>query len=351
MPTSPSPAPASPNEALRWAAFGVGVSVIGFFAKVAIAVHTGSTAVLSDAMESSVNLVTSGFTVWAVWLSTRPRDEEHPYGHGKVEYFSVAIEAVLLGVAGIAIALVAGRALFVPPDLRSPGVGALAALAVGMSLWASGAAMIRAGRRLESPAIVADGEHLRADAVTTAAIVVGLALVAWTGVRWLDPALGLILAAWVLRSAWRLMREAIGGLMDEASEPLLDAIADTLESVRRPGWTTPHHVKVHRLGSAIHVDLHIVFPWYSDLRSVHEDSLVIEAAMRERFGARCETMVHMEPCRPSSCRLCDLEACPERGDPFEARVRWTGAQIRQPRRHGHVEATHRTPLKADVDGA
>ncbi len=329
------------RAAITWATVAFVTSSALILAKFGAWWVTESTAILSDALESIINVVTSGFALYAVWLSARPRDEDHPYGHGKVEYVSAAIEGALILSAAVAILVVAVPRFWRPSDLDRLDLGAALISVIGIVTLVMGTLIRNAGRRLESPTIEADGAHLRADAVTTFGVLVGVILVRFTGVVWLDPLTAVVVAGSLVFTGIRIMRTAVGGLMDEADPALLDEIGDTLARVRRPGWVTPHHAKVHRLGQAIHVDMHLVFPRYWSLSQAHDASEEIEAALQARFGERTEAMVHMEPCTDQSCTYCDAPQCPVRAAEFIARRRWD---------HTTIARTHRAqPLSGPDD--
>lgn len=320
------------SAAKRWAMFSMVFALLLTAAKTGAWWITGSAAILSDALESIVNILSSGFVLYAIWLSERPRDADHPYGHGKVEYFSAGFEGALVMAAAVSIGVVGADRLLRPSDIEQLGLGMALQGGISVVTLIAGQAVIRAGRRLQSPSLEADGVHIRSDAITSFGVLVGLALVWITGAQWLDGLCALIVAVWLAFSGVVVVRRAIGGLMDEADPDLLDAIATTIEAVREPGWIAPHHTKVHRLGSTIHIDLHLVFPAFWTIEHVHEATLTIDAALRERFGERTEIMVHPESCRPESCAYCDLPECPIRQHPFIQRNVWDGALFARPSR-------------------
>lgn len=322
------------NAAIGWAGFAVAASVTLVVVKVIAFLLTGSSAILSDALESVINIVTSGFTLYAVWLSAQPRDLEHPYGHGKIEYLSATVEGALVVAAGVAILGISGYRLLHPPELTSLDVGVgLTALSVAISLGV-GMTLVKVGKRLESASLQADGVHLRSDAVTSLGALVGVGLVMVTGKVALDATVAMILSVWLMFDGGRVVRRAIGGILDEASPELLNQIAVVLEQSREPGWSSPHHTKVHRLGPTIHIDLHMVFPRFWSLELTHDATEKMENGMKAAFGRRSELMVHMEACRPTGCPQCDLEDCPIRDSPFIGRPSWNGEAIRRTHRQG-----------------
>ena len=312
---------------VRWATFGLGVSIALIALKAAAFGLTGSAAILSDALESCIHVVTSGFALFAVWLAAKPKDENHPYGHGKVEYFAAFTEGLLVALAGIAVIAISAQRLVDPQPLQRLDVGAALTALSALVCVGAGTALIRAGRRFESPTLEADGVHIRSDAVTSVGALVSTVLVRATGWLWLDSVAGILLGIVLVFSGARLVRRAVGGLMDEALPDVLERIAEVLLAQRRPGWVAPHACKVHRLGQSIHVDLHIVFPRFWALEDAHDASHTTEDALRAEFGERTEVMLHYEPCTPRSCTYCDAEDCPLREAAFRAALPWTGSTI------------------------
>lgn len=312
----------------RWALFGLVFNVVLTGSKWVAYALTSSTAVLSDAIESLVNVLSSSFVLYAVWLSHRPRDVDHPYGHGKVEYFSAGFEGALVLGAAMSIAGVAIWRLIEPVAPQRIGLGLVLELAISVVTLVVGTMMIRAGKKWQSMSLEADGVHIRSDAVTSFAAFFGILGVLLTGWVWLDASVALVVALWLAWSGVMVVRQAVGGLMDEADPDLLEEIAQSLMEIRKPGWLSPHHVKVHRLGPGIHIDMHMVFPAFWSIEHVHECSSQIDAHLRQRFGESVEVMVHMESCRPNSCGYCTIEDCPIRQHPFVQELEWDGDMIR-----------------------
>jgi cation diffusion facilitator family transporter len=326
----------SPSSAIRWAAGALVVSVALAVTKLVAWRVTGSAALMSDALESLINIVTSSFSLYAVWLSAQPRDADHPYGHGKVEYLAASVEGALIAAAGTTILIVAVPRLWLPAQLHALDVGLWASATIALAALVSGELIARAGRRLESLTVESDGLHLRSDGLTTSGAFVSLLVVHFTGWIWLDAATACVMAVWLGVSGVGIVRRAVGGLMDEAVPDLLEVIAGRLEELRQPGWLTPHHTKVHRHGQYVHIDMHLVLPRFWTLEQAHEVSLHVEQALRDEFSARSDIMTHLEPCRPSACSECDMSECPVRSAPFTSRPAWTGASIRLPMRDAQV---------------
>ena len=318
MPVSP----AIPlEEAGRWRAgrlaLAAGVAVLGV--KLAAWWLTGSAAVLSDALESVVNVAAAALLLYSLYVSHQPADRNHPYGHGKVEFFSAGVEGTLIASAALLIGVEAVRQLLVGAAPQRLDLGlVLVTAATGINV-AVGLHLVRVGRRFHSMALVADGRHLLSDVATSVAVIAGLALVRLTGVAWLDPLVALGVALHIVRVGWRLVREAIGGLMDEAEPPRLAAMVAALEAKREPPWIDAHSLRAWRSGPIDHVDLHLVVPRYFDADRLHQIDEHIESVLLAATGHPGEAIIHFDPCRPRHCAGCAMEACPVREVPFAGR--------------------------------
>ena len=227
-------APSPTTLRLRAALLSLVIGALLLAIKLGAWALTGSTAVLSDALESIVNVIAAGFAVYSVHLSRKPPDLDHPYGHGKIEFLSAGFEGGLIFVAGGLIIFEATRRLVVGVALArlSEGIGLVAFAAVVNLIL--GLYLIRTGKKTHSLTLVADGKHLLTDVYTSAATAAALAVVLLTGWRWIDPAFAIVAALNILRIGLGLMREAVGGIMDEADPEDLKIVAEALAQPRRP---------------------------------------------------------------------------------------------------------------------
>jgi cation diffusion facilitator family transporter len=304
---------------MRAGRLSLAVGVFVLAAKVAAWFVTGSVAVFSDAMESIVNVVAAVLLVWSLRLAAQPADRDHPYGHGKAEFLSAGVEGALIIVAALLIALQALRDLVVGALPQRLDVGI--ALVAGASLLngALGLHLVRTGRHTHSLALVADGRHVLTDVWTSAGVLLGLAAVEVTGRVWLDPLVALAVAANIVREGWRLLRHALGGLLDEADETLLAKLAAALDHERPPEWIDVHGLRAWRSGAEAHFDLHLVVPRYLDAERLHHLQESVEDRLRSAAGMPAEAVVHFDPCRPHECGHCAMPACPVRSAPHLAR--------------------------------
>lgn len=271
---------------------GVALAVLGL--KALAWWLTGSVALMADALESIVNVAAAVAALLAIRLSAAPPDANHPYGHAKAEYFSAVLEGVLIVVAALLILNEAWGAWQAPRPPALPAMGlAISAVATAINAGWSWQ-LFRAGRRLRSPALLADARHLLADVVTSAGVVVGVGAVALTGILWLDPLLAALTAVNILFSGWRLMRESVGGLMDEAVEPGLLARIRGLVSSEAAGAIEAHDLRTRHSGSTTFVEFHLVVPGDMRVAEAHEICDRIEAALKAELGSAVIT-IHVEP--------------------------------------------------------
>ncbi len=221
---------------------------------------TGSVSLLSDALESLVNLAGAMFALWMVAVAARPPDDEHPYGHHKAEYFSSGFEGVLILGAAVAILYEAGHRLFDPQPVEAIGLGiALAVLSSALNFGLAWS-MLKKAREVHSMALEADARHLVTDVVTSAGVVAGLVGVMLTGWLWLDPLLAALVALNIIREGWQLVRRSADGLMDHAVEPEMQQRIKAVLAGFAPQPVRFDHVTTRRAGSRRFVDLHMHMP-------------------------------------------------------------------------------------------
>ena len=284
---------------------------------------TRSQAVLTDALESIINVFTSGFALYSLYLASLPKDENHPYGHGKIENLSLGFEGGLIFMAGAFILYSATRGLLHPHPVARPdwGVALLAATAV-VNL-AVGLLLVRTGKRLKSLALVGDGQHLYIDALTSIVSSGALLLVAATGIVQFDAGAALVLGGFILVNGGRMLRRSVSGLMDETDTATVAEVIAELQTQRRPPWIDVHNLRVQRYGADLHIDCHMQMPYYFTLEQVHTQLHDIEHLIQTRFAVEVEMFVHADPCTFAACSLCLMADCPVRQHPFRHEVPWT----------------------------
>ena len=291
----PSPQSYRAMDKIQKLAIGsIFVGTVVFVLKYAAYYITGSIALYSDALESIINMVTAVAAFLAVRLSATPADANHPYGHHKVEYFSAVLEGVLIIVAALAILREAYFGFLSPKAIDAPLPGlAINALAGAINaVWAW--LLISRGRRMRSPALVADGRHLLTDVFTSVGVIVGLLFVPLTGWAWLDSALAALVAVNILWSGWGLMKESIGGLMDEALPEATLARVREIIAINAQGAIEAHDLRTRHAGRMTFIDFHLVVPGGMSVTDAHDICDRLERALKAAVEDALIT-IHVEP--------------------------------------------------------
>jgi cation diffusion facilitator family transporter len=260
----------------------------------AYAATGGSAGLLSDALESLINLVAAVTAYFSLWYSSQPVDSTHTYGHEKIEYFSSGLEGALIIVAAGGIAWYAVKRLFVAAPLQDLHMGALLGLIASFINLGAGWILLRAGRRNRSIVLEADGGHLMADVVTSWTVVLALLLVHFTGVMWLDPVSGLVVAAYIVWTGFDLVRRSFDGLMDHSlPEEEQAAVRSAIDAHLRPGMDY-HALRSRQAGRRKFVDFHLLVPGQLSVTRAHEMTEEVEDAVRSALPG-AEITVHIEP--------------------------------------------------------
>ncbi|PZO81831.1 MAG: cation-efflux pump [Mesorhizobium amorphae] len=255
---------------------------------------TGSVALFSDALESIVNVIAASVALYAIRVSHRPADEEHPFGHHKAEYFSAVLEGVLIIVAALLIAREAFFALRMPEPIEAPweGLAINGAAAVINCVWAM--ILIRAGRTERSPALSADGHHIMTDVATSAGVIVGLVAAIWSGIPVIDPLLAMLVGINILWQGWKVINSSVQGLMDTGTEPAETFRIRQLISTHAGGALEVHDLKTRVAGRATFIEFHLVVDQKMSVGEAHAICDRIEEALDADIpGVR--VVIHVEP--------------------------------------------------------
>ena len=297
----------------------LGVSVVLLVAKYQAYRLTGSTAILSDALESIVNVVAAVFALGGIAFAAQPADRNHPYGHGKIEFFSAAFEGGLIAFAAVLIIYEVILAFLRGAEVRALDAGLAIVLGAGLANLALGWYLLRVGRAYRSLTLVADGKHVLSDFWTSVGIVVGLLLVRATGIWWLDPLTAAVVALNLMWTGFRLVRHAAGGLLDEEDRGLLSRLLAALDARLGGGVIRVHHLRAIRAGRFHHVEAHLVVPEFWSVDQAHELSEDLAARVIDELGVEGELVFHTDPCHRIYCAMCDLDYCGVRREPFRDR--------------------------------
>jgi cation diffusion facilitator family transporter len=309
----------------------VGVSL--FIVKIIAWYMTNSVAILTDALESTINVIAGFIGLYSLYLSAQPRDANHPYGHGKVEFVSAAIEGTLITTAGFVIIYEAINNLKHPHEIGQLDYGIILVSVTALVNYAVGFFAIRKGKKNNSLALIASGKHLQSDTYSTVGIIIGLVLLLFTGLTWLDSVVALIFAFIIIFTGYKIIRGSIAGIMDEADEELLTKVVDLIENSRRENWVDLHNLRIIKYGSTLHLDAHLTVPWYLNVKQAHAEVHKLDGLIKKTFGESVEMFVHTDDCEDYSCKICTKTDCDVRKFDFVRKLDWTKTDIADDNKH------------------
>lgn len=309
------------------------VGVLLFLIKVYAWYKTDSVAILTDALESTINVIAGLIGLYSLYLSSLPRDQNHPYGHGKVEFISASIEGALISIAGVVIIYEAINKLQNPNTVEQLDLGLILVAFTAVINYVLGFYAIKKGKKNNSLALIASGKHLQTDTYSTIGIIIGLIILYFTKIAWIDSVTALIFAGFIMYTGYKIVRESISGIMDETDELLLNEVVGFLNEERRPNWIDLHNLRIIKYGSTLHFDCHMTVPWYFNIEEGHKEVDALEDAVKNHFGDRIELFVHLDACKEYSCKICTKTDCPVRQHPLEEKVEWTIENVSLNKKH------------------
>lgn len=283
---------------------------------------THSNAIFTDALESIVNVIASSFAFYSIYLTSLPKDKNHPYGHGKVEFFSVFLEGGLIFLAALFIIGEAIYNFFFPIEIDNLLEGLVLVAVTAVINFLLGRYLLLKSKKLNSLTLMADGKHFLTDALSTLGLIVGLLLVYSTGIVLIDTILSLVLGIFILYQGYKLLRQSVGGLMDESDVQLVKDVVEVLKQERKGEWIDIHNLRLQRYGTDLHLDCHITLPNYFDLNRVHEEVSQIDRLVNERVQLKTEFFIHADPCLPQCCHYCSVKNCPIRSSEKTVDMNW-----------------------------
>jgi cation diffusion facilitator family transporter len=294
---------------------------------------THSVAILTDALESIVNVVAGFIGLYSLYIAAKPRDVNHPYGHGKAEFISAAVEGTLVLSAGAIIIYKAITHLIYPVKIASIDkgimlIGVTAIINLGLGLIG-----VRYGKRNQSLALIASGRHLISDSYSTFGIIAGLILILFVKLFWIDSAIAIFFGIIIIYTGYQILRRSIAGIMDEADVELLTRMIKILNDNRRDNWVDLHNLRVIKYGSVLHVDCHLTVPWYLNVHEAHAEIDSLAKLIRTEFGEWLELFVHSDGCLYVQCPICVKPECPVRHHLLEKRIEWTLENILKDQKH------------------
>lgn len=299
---------------------------------------THSLVILSDALESIINVVASAFAWYSIYLSNKPRDAEHPYGHGKIEFFSIGFEGAMILIAGFGIFIQAILFYFNPIPVHELNTGAWLTAATGTANFLLGFFLVQKGKQQNSMILKGNGKHILSDSYTSIGVIAAILLILLTGYSWIDPLASVVAAAIIIYTGFKLMNKSVRGLMDEVDMNIVDDLVHILKEFRQPNWIDMHNLRVQRYGNYYHVDCHVTMPYYFSLEEVHDEITKLDKLLNDSFKkGSIEFFIHTDPCIASSCNHCSVFDCQQRRHNFIQTIEWSRENLLPNKKHTFPE--------------
>ena len=314
-----------------------GVAIGLFIIKIFAWYITQSVAILTDALESIVNVVAGLIGVYSLYISAKPKDQDHPYGHGKAEFISSAIEGTLITVAGIIIIYEALNNLIHPNTVQRLDYGILLVGITAVINYFVGWYCIKNGKKNNSLVLISSGKHLQTDTYSTLGIIIGLILLYFLKIWWIDSAVAILFAFIIMFTGYKIVRSSVAGIMDEADTELLDKLVVLLNENRRTNWIDLHNLRIIKYGGTIHLDCHLTVPWYLNVHQAHDEIDALSNLVKSAFGESMELFVHSDGCLDFSCNICTKQDCTVRKHEFVEKVYWTMENISGNSKHRLIQ--------------
>lgn len=278
---------------------------------------TFSVSILTDAMESIVNVVAGIISLYSLKLSIQPRDKDHPYGHGRVEFLSASIEGLMIIIAGGLIAYEAIWRWVNPIEIKQLDIGIWIVAASGLVNYLCGTYSVRRGKKLNSVALIASGKHLQSDTYSSIGIVVGLLIMYFTNLAWIDSVLALIFGFIIVFTGLGILRKTAKDLMDKADPEILQSFSEVVEKNRQEDWVDVHNVKMVKYGSEYFIDCDLTLPYFYSVEQAHRVGEGLKAAIDEHSMQKNRMSLHFDPCEANMCPGCGFNRCDHRKSPLK----------------------------------
>lgn len=313
----------SAKQNLKIQFFVTTLSIVLFILKFVAYFMTHSLSVLSDALESIVNVLAGAIGLYSLYIASKPKDKDHPYGHGKAEFISAAFEGSLIITAGCIILYESIVTFFEPTTLHNLDNGIWVLLSTAILNLVAGLIAKTKGKKNKSLALISSGQHLIIDSYTTFTVVIGIGLVLYTNYDGIDAIIAIGMGLWIIYNGYKIIRESLAGIMDEADMALLEEVITELNHSRNEKWIDLHNLRVIKYGALMHIDCHLTVPWYYNVNEAHFAVDDFTKLIQDKFGTSVEFFIHTDGCMPFSCPICTIENCEKRKAPFEQKLDWT----------------------------
>jgi cation diffusion facilitator family transporter len=302
-------------------------SFLIFIGKLVAYFLTNSVGILTDALESTVNVTTGFITLYAVYLSLIPKDDNHPFGHGKAEFLSASIEGFLIIAAGIVIIFTAVKRFFVPAEIMQLDIGIIIVAVAGLLNYVLGWYSIKIGKKNNSIALISGGKHLHSDTYSSVGLVLGLLLLYYTKIAWLDSLIALIFGTIIVVTGLKILKETTSHLMDEADFKIIEKFGTIIDKNKSDEWIDIHNFKLIKYGDVFHVNCDLVLPWNMSLSEAHIEGEKLEKLLTSSFSEDIIFNLHTDECSKKYCKNCKRADCKERTEPFTTQLRFDMANF------------------------
>lgn len=307
---------------VRAALISLFIGFLMFVMKMTAYLLTNSAAIFSDALESVVHIAATGMAFFSIMLSSQPPDKTHPYGHGKIEYFSAGIEGLLIILAAIFIIYIAVHDIIFGIELAKLDIGIIIITFAGFVNLFLGIYLIKVGKKTNSLTLVADGKHVLTDSVTSIGAIVGIGLVLLTDIEYFDPAFAIFLGANIIFTGYKLLRESFAGLMNESDDSILVKISEIFIANRKDEWIDIHKMRCWKSGDHHFIDFHIIVPFYYTVKDTHRIETEIEEILKDSVS-NVEAKAHFDFCYEDLCGICGVANCDVRKEKQIRFNHWT----------------------------
>ena len=310
-----------------------GLTVIVFVLKVAAFFMTHALSVLSDTLESVVNIVATIVGSYSMFIAAKPKDKDHPYGHGKAEFVSSAFQGSLIIGVGCLIIYESIDSLIHPGTLHNLGNGFWLLIIIAAINITTAVIVMRIGKKNNSMALVTSGKLFLIDFFTTSSVAIGLLILIVTHIQKVDSIIAILLGCWVVYDGYKILRVSLAGIMDEADMALLENVIAEINENRNDSWIDLHNLRVIKYGSLLHIDCHLTMPWYLNVQEAHNIMDQFTDLIKSKFGDSVEFFIHIDGCMHFSCAICSIENCEKRQHSFKKKLDWNMENVLSNHKH------------------
>lgn len=310
-----------------------GLTIIVFALKVATFFITHSLSVLSDTLESVINIIATLVGSYSLYIASKPKDKDHPYGHGKAEFISSAFQGTLIIVVGCLIIYESIDSFIHPGTLHNLGNGFWILIVVALINIATALYVMRIGKKNNSMALITSGKLFLIDFFTTITVATGLLILMLTNIQKVDSIIAILLGLWVVYDGYKILRASLAGIMDEADMALLENVIEEINKNRIDSWIDLHNLRVIKYGPLLHIDCHLTMPWYLNVHEAHKVMDQFTDLIKRKFGDSVEFFIHTDGCMAFSCEICNLAACEKRQHSFKKKLNWNMENVLSNKKH------------------